>query len=108
MSGTREAVYAVHAVRPDEICATEVIFTGQDNAETYAQDLSTDPGVLAGAVTEYVLNSPGERHPVSLFVQGQRQAVPHLSDDRQIAANGWITHRTLWKRKNGTIWKVGT
>ncbi|MBV9314770.1 MAG: hypothetical protein JO100_13820 [Pseudonocardia sp.] len=93
------AVYAVHAVRADEICATEVIFDKPDKAEFYAQALSTDPGGLAGAVTEFVLNTPGERHPVSLYVGGVRQEVPHLSDDRQVAANGHVQHRSL--RWNG-------
>ena len=31
--------------------------TVQGKAENYAADLSTDPGVLAGVVTEFVLNS---------------------------------------------------
>jgi hypothetical protein len=95
-------VYAVHAVRPHEICATEVVFTTPENADSYATEVSTDPGVLAGAVTRYVLDTPGERHPMSLFVKGERQQVPHLSDDRQVAANGWITRPTLRKQKNGT------
>jgi hypothetical protein len=102
-----EHVYAVHAIRPDEICATEVIWTTKDRAEAYAKELSTDPGVLAGAMTRFVLNSPGERTLVALFVKGERQQVPHLSDDRQIAANGWIRNRSLWERKNATTWKEG-
>jgi hypothetical protein len=91
----KTSVYAVHAVRPEEICATDVIFNSPDQAEDWARVVSTDPGVLAGAVTRYRLNSPGERTPVALFVKGQRQEVPHLSDDRQVAANGYITPRTL-------------
>lgn len=91
-------LYAVHAVRPDEICCTEVIWSAKDKAETYAKDLSVDPGVLAGAVTRYMLNSPGERTPVALFVRGQRQEVPHLSDDWRIAANGWVQNPSLWRR----------
>jgi hypothetical protein len=93
-----DVVYAVHAVRPDEICATEVIWTAREKAEAYARELSTDPGVLAGGVTRYTLNSPGERTPVALFVAGQRQEVPHLSDDRRIAANGWVQNPSLWRR----------
>lgn len=91
-------VYAVHAVRADEICATEVIFTGQDRAEEHAAAVSTDPEVLAGAVTRYVLDSLGERKPIALFVKGERQKVPHLSDDRRVAANGWVLHPTLRRR----------
>lgn len=74
------AVYAVHAVRAEEICSTEVLFTAQERAEEYAADLSTDPGVLAGVVTEFVVK----------------------------AAKGWIRNRSLWERKNGTTWKVDT
>lgn len=93
MNGT--LVYAVHAVRPEEICATEVIFTSSDRADEYASAVSTDPGVLAGAVTRYVLDRPGERHPESLYVKGRRQEVAHLSDDRATAANGYLRHPTL-------------
>lgn len=93
VSGKR--VYAVHAVLPDENCATEVIWTAQSDAEKWACELSTDPGVLAGAVTWLVLNSPGERHPVALYVRGKRQQVPHLSDDRRIGANGHVQHPSL-------------
>lgn len=91
-------VYAVHAVRAEEICATEVIWTSQDKAEVHAAAVSTDPDVLAGAVTEYVLNTPGDRHPVALFVKGERQEVPHISDNRKIAANGYLKHKTLRMR----------
>lgn len=95
---THHAVFGVHSVRPDEIYATEVIWTSQEPAEVYAKDLSTDPGVLAGAVTRFVVNSPGERKPVALYVAGQRQGVPHLSDDRKVAANGWLKHPSLRRR----------
>lgn len=98
VSGSR--VYAVHAVCPDEICATEVIWTAESDAEKWAHALSTDPGVLAAAVTWFALDSPGERRAVALFVQGKRQQVPHLSDDRRIGANGYVQHRSL-RRPNG-------
>ncbi|MBO0875941.1 MAG: hypothetical protein J2P19_21375 [Pseudonocardia sp.] len=88
-------VYAVHAVRPEEICATEVIFTSLAEADKWAIAVSTDPGVLAGAVTRYRLDSPGERHPESLYIKGERQQVAHLSDDREVAANGYLTSRSL-------------
>jgi hypothetical protein len=92
-------VYAVHAVKPAEICATEVIFSSPTEADKYAKSVSTDPGVLAGAVTRYVLDSPGERHPESLYVKGERQAVAHLSDDREVAANGYLRHPALRTRE---------
>lgn len=88
-------VYAVHAVKPAEICATEVVFTALGRADDWAREVSTDPNVLAGAVTRFTLDSPGERHPESLFVKGERQEVGHISDDRKVAANGYLTHPTL-------------
>lgn len=91
-------VYAVHAVKPAEICATEVIFTSPTEADKYAKSVSTDPDVLAGAVTRFLLDSPGERHPESLYVKGERQAVAHLSDDREVAANGYLRHPALRTR----------
>ena len=84
-----QQVYAVHAVQPEEIAVTEVIWTDQGKSEVYARELSTDPGVLAGAVTRFVLNAPGERYPVAVYVGGERQKVPHVSDDRAICANGY-------------------
>lgn len=105
----RALLYAVHAVRPDEICATDVIWTAWRQAMDWAKELSTDPGVLAGAVTRYVADTPGLRTPVALFVKGTSQKVPHRSDDRQVSPGGWITtHRSLWKRNNGTTYKVDT
>jgi hypothetical protein len=51
--------------------------------------MSTDPNTLAGAVTEYVLNELGIRGPVSLYVKGQRQRLPHVSDDNRIRPSHW-------------------
>jgi hypothetical protein len=87
---TVKLVYVVHAVKPEAICATEVVFTSAAKADEWAIAVSTDPCVLAGAVTRYTLDLPGECHPESLFVKGARQQVAHLSDDREIAANGYL------------------
>jgi hypothetical protein len=81
-------VYAVHAVRANEITAILLICQRQVDAERQAKIVSGDPGVLAGAVTEYVLDTPGRRTPVALYVRGQKQAVPYISDNRQVYANG--------------------
>ena len=51
-------VFAVHAIRPDEICCTEIVFTSPTRADEYALAVSTDPGVLAGAVTRYTRTRP--------------------------------------------------
>jgi len=81
-------VLAVHAVRPEEISATEVIFQFLTMAEAYADALSTDPGVLAGGVTRFSVDEPGTRSAVALYVQGERQRLPFVSNDRSTFANG--------------------
>jgi hypothetical protein len=72
----RDVIYPVHAVRPEEITATALVSASLPVAEAYAAELSTDPGVLAGAVTRFVIDSPGERTAVALFVGGTRQDAP--------------------------------
>jgi hypothetical protein len=81
-------VYAVHAVRPAEISATVLVTSAQAAAEQYAATLSRDPGVLAGAVTRFTLDAPGRRTAIALYVGGERQHAPYVSDDRQVLANG--------------------
>jgi hypothetical protein len=81
---TTTTVYAVHSVRADEVRPTKFICTELDAAERYAVDMSTDLNVLAAAVTSFVLNEPGTRRSVSLFVDGVKQSVPYISDDREI------------------------
>lgn len=51
---TTVRVFAVHAVRPDEICACEVVWTQKDKADSYARDLSTDPGVFYLVFTAFL------------------------------------------------------
>jgi hypothetical protein len=87
----RRFVYAVYAVRADEVTATELVCGQLAGAEEYAASLSTDPGVLAAAVTRYLVDAPGERKPLVLFVAGKRQQVPYVSDDRRVFAN-WRRH----------------
>ena len=79
-------VYGVHVVRADEIGITELVVTDLTTAERWACDWSqnTDEGVLAAAVTRFGLDQPGTRRPVSLFVNGERQAVPYVSNCRRI------------------------
>jgi hypothetical protein len=64
--GTGLPGYAVHAVKREEITATTFICQRQKDAEDAAMKLSTDPGVLAGAVTMFVLDKPGHRTAVAL------------------------------------------
>ena len=80
-------VYGVHVIRSEEIQATDVIFTLLAAAEEHAKVVSRDTGVLAAAVTTYVLDELGRRTPTALFVAGKRQERPYISDNREIWAN---------------------
>lgn len=82
-------IYGVHAIRPEEISATAMLCSTLKKAETYAAELSTDPGVIAAAVTRFVVDEHGRRTAISLFVRGKKQQVGHISDDRKVLANGW-------------------
>ena len=90
-----KVVYGVHAVRPDEICATHLITSTLQAAEAEAVALSNDPGVLASVVTRFELDVLGIRTPVAMFVKGLRQQVGHCSDDRTIFAGGWSNRRRI-------------
>jgi hypothetical protein len=68
-----KVVYGVHAVRPEEICATRFVTGVLATAERYAKVMSTDPGVLAAAVTRYLTDTDGERRAEALYVNGKRQ-----------------------------------
>jgi hypothetical protein len=82
-----QSVYGLHSVKADEVMATEIICSVLGEAEEYARMVSGDPGVLAAAVTCYQVDAPGRRSAVALYVQGRRQQVPYVSDDRRISAN---------------------
>jgi hypothetical protein len=92
---TERVIYAVHAVRSEGISATQFVTADWSVAEAHACVLSKDPGVLAAAVTRFVLDEQGRRTAVALFVAGVRQQVPHVSDDRRVLANGHGT-RSNW------------
>lgn len=81
-------VYGVHAIKPHEVSATAMLCSTVAKAEKYAKDLSTDPGVLAAAVTRYVIDEQGHRTAVALYVNGRKQEVGYISDDRRVWANG--------------------
>jgi hypothetical protein len=82
------AVYGVHAVRTHEITATDVVYRSQAAAESWAIHVSRYPDVLASGVTRYLLDSPGHRTPVALFVRGERQALPYVTDDQPVFIKG--------------------
>ncbi|HZD16415.1 MAG TPA: hypothetical protein VE196_15085 [Pseudonocardiaceae bacterium] len=77
-------VYAVHAVRPDAITATEFVSSTHHGARDYAVALSGDPGVLASAITRLTLDTPGLREGVAMFVDAKQQQAPYVSDDRRV------------------------
>ncbi|MBV9315372.1 MAG: hypothetical protein JO100_16950 [Pseudonocardia sp.] len=77
-------IYTVHAVRPAEVGPIVLATQSRKAAEDHAAELSNDPGVLAAQVTQFVLNQPGTRSAVALFVAGQRQQVPYVSNDRSV------------------------
>jgi hypothetical protein len=84
-------IYAVHAVRHNEVRPTELVCSNLAAAEANAAALSQDPGVLAAAVTRFTMDAPGARSGVALYVAGRRQAVPYVSDDRRINSSGCPT-----------------
>jgi len=81
-------IFAVHAVRPAEVRPTELVCWSLANAERYASELSTDPGVLAAGITRFVVDELGTRRAIALYVDGVKQQVPYVSNSRVIHANG--------------------
>jgi hypothetical protein len=72
-SMSTERVYAVHATRPDDVGAIEVVFGDENSARRYARSRSNDFRVLSASVTSYVLGQLGSRHPVAWFKNGDEQ-----------------------------------
>jgi hypothetical protein len=68
-----ERVYAVHATRPADVEAIEVIFGDERSAGRYARSRSNDFRVLSASVTSYVLGQLGSRHPVAWLKNGDEQ-----------------------------------
>lgn len=69
----RTAVFSVHASKPDDIGAIEVVFDNQRAAEEFAADRSKDLGVPSASVTRYFVGELGTRRPISWFVDGIEQ-----------------------------------
>jgi hypothetical protein len=68
-----EAVYSVHATRPDDIGGVEVIFRTEREARDYAKDRSEDFRVVSTSVTRYLVGLLGTRHPVTWYADGSEQ-----------------------------------
>jgi hypothetical protein len=81
-------VWAVHAVLAGEIRPTQGLFADEGRALAYAEQLSTDDEVLAAVVTRFAVDELGTRRNVAMYVHGQRQEVPHLSNCGRIHGGG--------------------
>jgi len=66
-------VYLVHASKPDDTGAVEIVFTTEHEARAYALDRSRDWPVLAVSVTRYRIGELGTRHPVAWYMNGTEQ-----------------------------------
>jgi hypothetical protein len=71
---------------------TEVVFTDEGRACGHAALLSQDDDVLAAGVVRFTINELGTRAGIALFVDGQRQKVPYVSDCRTIYSGGRKHH----------------
>lgn len=92
----QQVVYGVHAVKPREVCATQFLTAHLSVAEHHAEAVSRYPGVLAAAVTRYVMEAEGQHRAEALYVQGERQQVPYVSDDRLVTTSGPAWLRAGW------------
>jgi hypothetical protein len=81
-------VWTVHTTYPNEVRPTQAIFTDEGRALDYAAQVSTDDEVLAASVVRFVLDELGTRRNIAMFVHGERQQVPHISDCRAIHGGG--------------------
>ena len=58
----------------------ECLHSDEPLATTCAKTRSTDEEVQAAAVTSYVVNVPGTRRRVALYVDGVKQKRPYCAD----------------------------
>jgi hypothetical protein len=75
-------VWSVHATRPDELGAVEVIFPTEREAREYARDRSRDDRIISASVTRFTVGELGTRHPVAWYQDGVEQ--PMRWNDRQL------------------------
>ena len=81
-------VWAVHATLPNEVRPTDAVFGTEEAACTHARAMSKDVEVLAASVVRFTVDELGTRKGVAMFVDGERQLVPYVSDCRGIYAGG--------------------
>lgn len=70
-----DTVYSVHATKPDNVGAVEIVFRSEGEARTYAQSRSRDDHVLSTSVTSFHVGRLGTRRSVAWFVDGVEQSV---------------------------------
>lgn len=66
----------------------EFISSRQKRAEEYAADRSRDAEVEFAAVTSYIVDEPGRRTRVALYVNGKDQQRPYCVDGSHAWARG--------------------
>jgi hypothetical protein len=73
----RDEVYSVHATRPGDTGAVEIVFRTEREAIAYAKDRSTDWRVLAASVTRFTIGElgPGTPWPGSWTASSNRLAL---------------------------------
>lgn len=76
-------VWTVRVIRADNVGRVDAVYRNLDVACSDAQARSHDHGVLAVAVTRFTVDEPGTRSSAALYVAGQKQAVPYVSDCRR-------------------------
>lgn len=78
-------VWGVHLSRQDAAAAlvvgpTIMVCTSESLAEQQAFERSKDSDVRGASVTRYFLDRVGDQTRVSLWVRGERQKVPFVTD----------------------------
>lgn len=68
-----EVVFSVHATKPDDGGAIEVIFRTESEARRYAEERSRDFRVVSTSVTRFCLGVLGDRQPIAWYVDGKEQ-----------------------------------
>jgi hypothetical protein len=81
-------IWTVHATLADEVRPTQAIYGDEKGACAYAAALSRDEGLLAVSVVRFALDKLGTRANVAMFVTGERQTLPYVSDCRNIHGGG--------------------
>jgi hypothetical protein len=84
-----DVVFTVHATRPDEVGAVEIIYSSEQEARAFAESRSRDLRVQSASVTRFLVGQFGTRHPVALYVDGTEQ--PQRFDRPQLYPAAFLT-----------------